>query len=357
MDDKELLDIYTDYLISSFGLTTGTGLSGLLDGAISHDRIQRFLSSPIKGGADFWRIVKPYVRRVQASDGVMIVDDSISEKPHTDENEIICWHYDHTSGQTIKGINFVTALYHVNGVSLPVNYHLVAKTEVSIDPKTGKQKRQATVTKNEVYQQLLRQGVHNQIPFRYVVNDVWFASAENMRFVKHDLKRDFVMPLKTNRKLALSIDAKKQGQYVRLDALLLAADTTMTIYLEGVDFPLQLVKQVFTNGDGSVGILYLVTSDLELTYDGITTIYGKRWNVEPYHKSLKQNAALAQSPTKTVTTQSNHVFASMCAYLKLEMLKVTTHTNHFALKSKLYLRALRTAFDALRDLQPIRLAA
>jgi hypothetical protein len=27
--------------------------------------------------------------------------------------------------------------------------------------------------------------------------------------------------------------------------------------------PLQRVKQVFTNGDGSIGILYLVTRDLE----------------------------------------------------------------------------------------------
>jgi len=357
MDDKQLLDIYTDYLISSFGLTTGTGLSRLLEGAISHDRIQRFLASPTKGGADFWKIVKPYVRQIQAVDGIMIVDDSIAEKPHTDENEIVCWHYDHTSGQTIKGINFITALYHVKGVSLPVNYHLVAKTDVYLDPKTGKEKRRATVTKNEVYQQLLRQVTHNQIPFRYVVNDVWFASADNMMFVKHALKRDLVMPLKTNRKLALSGAAKKQGHYVRVDELVLEADTTMTVYLEGVDFPLHLVKQVFTNADGSVGILYLVTSDLELTYDGITTIYGKRWNVEPYHKSLKQNAALSHSPTKTVTTQSNHLFASLYAYIKLEMLKVTTNTNHFALKSKLYLRALRTAFDTLSALQPVRLAA
>jgi hypothetical protein len=38
-------------------------------------------------------------------------------------------------------------------------------------------------------------------------------------------------------------------------------------------------------------------------------------------------------------------------------LKVSTHTNHFALKSKLYLRAVRTAFDALQELQPINLAA
>lgn len=357
MNNKDLLDLYTDYLISSFGMTTGTGLSRLLDGAISHDRIQRFLSSPVKGGAEFWTIVKPYVRQIQSSDGVMVVDDSISEKPYTDENEIVCWHYDHTSGQTVKGINFITALYYANEVSLPVNYHLMSKPDLYLDPKTGTQKRRATITKNEVYQQLLRQADLNQIPFGYVVNDVWYALADNMRFVKHDLKRNFVMPLKTNRKVGLNVDAKKQGQYVRVDELKLEAGTTLTIYLEGVDFALQLVKQVFTNGDGSVGILYLVTSDLTLTYDTITTIYRKRWTVEPYHKSLKQNSALSFSPTKTVTTQSNHLFASLCAYVKLEMLKVSTHTNHFALKAKLYLRALRTAFDTLHQLQPIRLAA
>jgi hypothetical protein len=337
MDEKELLDIYTDYLISSFGLTTGTGLWRLLEGAISHDRIQRFLASPTNGGADLWKIVKRYVRQIQGDDGVLIVDDSISEKLHSDENAIICWHYDHTSGQTLKGINFITALYHAKGVSLPVNYHLVQKTEV--------------------YRQLLRQVVRNQIPFRYVLNDVWYASAENMLFIKHDIQRDFIMPLKTNRKVVLSLEDKQQGHYVRVDTLALEPGTIMTIYLEGVDFPLHLVKQVFTNGDGSVGILYLVTSHFDLTYDQITTIYGKRWNVEPYHKSLKQNASLSRSPTKTVTTQSNHFFASLCAYIKLEMLKVTTQTNHFALKSKLYVRALRTAFDALNELQPVRLAA
>jgi hypothetical protein len=141
---------------------------------------------------------------------------------------------------------------------------------------------------------------------------------------------------------------------VRVDRLDLEAGKVMTIYLEGVDVLLSLVKQVFANEDGSIGILYLVTSDLDLNYDAITTLYRKRWNVEPYHKSLKQNAALEKSPTRT---QSNHFFAALCAYLKLEMLKVSTQSNHFALKSKLYVRALRTAFDALQELQPIGLAA
>jgi DDE superfamily endonuclease len=153
--------------------------------------------------------VKPYVRQIQAEEGVLIIDDSISEKPHTDENDLICWHYDHTSGQTIKGINFITALYHTQGVALPVDYHLVTKTEVYTDKKTGKEKRRSTGTKNETYQQLLRQVVSNQIPVRYMLNDVWYASPDNMMFVKHDLKHDFVMPLKSNRKVALSMEASR----------------------------------------------------------------------------------------------------------------------------------------------------
>ena len=32
----------------------------------------------------------------------------------------------------------------------------------------------------------------------------------------------------------------------------------------------------------------------------------ERWQVEVYHKSLKQNASLACSPTRTKTTQGNH---------------------------------------------------
>lgn len=357
MNEKELLDIYTDYLISSFGLTTGTGLSRLLDGAISHDQIQRFLASEVKTGKDLWQVVKPYVRQIENDGGVLIVDDSISEKPYTDENEIICWHWDHSKSRSIKGINFITAMYHAQEVSLPVGYQLVEKTEFYIDKKTGKEKRRSVLSKNERYQQLLKQAVKNQIPFSYVLNDVWFASAKNMLFVKHDLEREFIMPLKTNRKVALSLDDKKNGRYVRVDKLDIEANTTMVIYLEGVDFPLKLIKQVFTNGDDSIGILYLVTGDTDLTYDEMTTIYGKRWNVEPYHKSLKQNVSLSKSPTKTVSTQSNHFFAALCGYIKLEMLKVSTKTNHFALKSKLYMKALRTAFDALDDLQPIRLSA
>lgn len=58
--------------------------------------------------------------------------------------------------------------------------------------------------------------------------------------------------------------------------------------------------------------------------------------------------ALEESPTQTVTTQTNHFFAALCEYIKL---------HHFVLKAKLYLQALHSAFETLRGLGPVKLTA
>jgi hypothetical protein len=65
MDNKELLDLYSDYLISSFGQTTGTGMAELLGGRISHDRIQPFLCKQDFTSTDLGQLVKPPVRALQ----------------------------------------------------------------------------------------------------------------------------------------------------------------------------------------------------------------------------------------------------------------------------------------------------
>ncbi|MBP9830702.1 MAG: hypothetical protein KBC65_04475 [Polaromonas sp.] len=39
---KADLDLYTDYLLSSCGFATATGLSATVDDAVSHDKVTRF---------------------------------------------------------------------------------------------------------------------------------------------------------------------------------------------------------------------------------------------------------------------------------------------------------------------------
>lgn len=165
------------------------------------------------------------------------------------------------------------------------------------------------------------------------------------------------MPLKSNRKVVLSVPDKRNGCYQSVDTLELEPMKPVTIQLEDVEFALLLVKRVFTNEDGSTGILYLVTSDTTLDGNGMTTIYQKRWNVESYHKSLKQNASLEKSPTQTVATQTNHFFAALCGFPKLELLKYDTKLNHFALRSKLYLGTIHQGYAVLHKLTLAPLAA
>lgn len=357
MSDKQMLDIYSDYLLASFSYTTATGLSRLTDGEISHDQVTRFLSSKMKTGKDLWLTVKPFQRRIQSANGVLIIDDSIEEKPYTDENDIICWHFDHSKDRSVKGINFVSCLYQNRGVSLPINFRLVEKTEKYIDQKTQTQKRRSRVTKNELARDMIKQVVKNQVQFAFILFDVWFASKENLIFIKQEQKREFICPLKVNRYVASSLEDKLRGRWQQVDTLEIEEHQTREIYLEGLDFAVLLTKQVFTNEDASQGVLYLISSDTTVSSDQIKTIYQRRWNVECYHKSLKQNVSLSKSPTQTKRTQTNHFFAALCGYIKLEMLKVETKTNHFALKTKLYVNALQSAFKTLEKMNPIQFSA
>ncbi len=96
--NKEQLELYTDYLLSTFGYATATGLSAMVNGQVSHDQVTRFLSGDEYTSKDLWQEVKATVRKVERDDAVLIVDDSVQEKPYTDENEVMCWHYDHSQG-------------------------------------------------------------------------------------------------------------------------------------------------------------------------------------------------------------------------------------------------------------------
>ena len=349
--DSNWLDLYSDYLISSFSYTTATGLSKMVDGAISHDKTSKELNKKSYGSKEWWQKVKPLLRQIEKENAVLIVDDSIQEKRYTDENDIVAWHYDHSKGRNVKGVNFVSLVYEQGELSLPIGYHLVAKTIPYSDLKTRKERRKSEVTKNEVFRDLIEKAKQNEVQFVYVLADTWFASSGNMMYVKHKIGKDFVMPLKSNRKIALNKENKLTGKYQKLESLTWKENETKEIYLKGVDFPLKLLKQVFKNKDGSEGILHLVSSDLELDSPQITTIYKRRWKVEEYHQSLKGNASLAKSPTKTVRTQANHFFASLWAYVKLEMMKSKKKLSHSAMKAQIYVKSLQAAFQELHLLK------
>jgi len=359
MDDYELLDLYTDYLVSAFGAVTSTGLSQMLDSAVSHDRISRMLSKREFTQQDYWKAIKGLVRRVESLHGVIKIDDTIEEKPHSTENSIICWHYDHSKDRNVKGINIINFVYQPypsaeTDFSLPVAFEIVEKTEQFFDAKSGKVKRRNERGKNEIVRTRLRiLSQLNKVKFQTVLWDTWYSSNENFEFVHKELKKTFICAIKSNRKVALTWQDKLQGKFIKISELQWHEVDSRIVYLQGLDFPLLLAKQVFTNKDGSSGELHIVSNDLNLTTPELFHTYGKRWGVEVFHRSLKQNVGLEKSPTKFEVSQKNHVFASMLAWIKLEVLSLKNQSNHYGFKTKLYVKALRAAFCELQQLKQV----
>lgn len=305
MKDSAILDLYSDYLIASFRMATATGLSELMDEAISHDRISRFLGQRLFTQKDYWKCVKPLVRKVEHPFGVIKVDDTIEEKPHSTENEIICWHWDHSKKPKaghVKGINILNFLYQSpldldHSISIPVAFEIVRKNESYVDSKSGEVKMRSPVTKNEMLRErlyILQQ--YNKVQFRYVLWDTWFSSKENFNFVHYELKKYFIGALKSSRTVALSLEDKLAGKFQKISGLDLQAGQAITVWIKGLNFPVLLSKQVFTNKDGSTGELYLVTNDLEINAQTISTTYETRWDVERYSTNLSNRMWAWKSP-------------------------------------------------------------
>lgn len=346
----DYLELYTDYLISGNGKATATGLSEMMDGDISHDKITRFLTKNEFSSKDLWLKVKHTVREVETEDGCLIFDDTIQEKKWTDESEIMCWHFDHTVGKSVRGINMLNALYYSKDVSIPVAFEIIKKPALFSDIKTRKVKRKAEITKNYLMRQMIQTTIDNRLKFRYVLMDTWFSAKENFEFiVKH--KKEFIAALKSNRQFAITLKDKHQGRFQRVDNLDLSDCQSIRGYIKGYDKEVLIVRRVFTNKDGSIGMLNLVCSDITLDGNAVSTIYERRWKVEEFHKSLKSNVSLAKSPTKTIRTQSNHIFLAVLSFFKLECLKIKHNLNHFALKYKLLIKANQIAFMELQKLK------
>ncbi|GMT43836.1 MAG: hypothetical protein IEMM0003_0655 [bacterium] len=346
----DYLELYTDYLISGNSYATATGLSAMMDNKVSHDQITRFLSKNEFTSKELWKKVKTTVREVETDDACLIFDDTVQEKKWTDESEIMCWHFDHTIGRSVRGINMLNALYYSNEVSIPVAFEIVKKPIQFSDIRTKQRKRKSEITKNELMRNMIQTAINNQLKFRYILMDVWFSAKENFEFIAKK-KKEFIAAFKSNRLFANSLHNKHLGAFQRVDTLELSDKQSIRGYLKGYDKEVLLVHRVFTNKDGSMGILNLVCSDITLDGSIVSTIYEKRWKVEEFHKSIKHNTALAKSPTKTIRTQSNHIFMSVFSFFKLEKLKIKHHLNHFALRMKLLIKANQVSYMELQKLK------
>jgi len=352
---QKLQDIYINFTISSFEKIEMTKLSKLT--GRSHDVFTKFLllDNTLDDDKKLWKSIKPFLRDYENEEsGCIIIDDMLMHKPWTKTNDVVCWHYDHVSQRMVKGILMLNFHYTDDtGISIPLGYEIITKTQDKWSEEYQKYIKKSLFTKNEIMQDKLHiLHYNNEVKYKYILFDKWFSSIKNLVFIEEELKKKFVCPIKSNRKIALSLEERNKGKYVNISTIDIEGGSSRLIYLEGYEKPLRLIKQVVKNGDDGESIyLYLITNDIDLSFDEVLEIYKRRWKVEEYHKSLKQNLKIEHSPTKVETSQRNHIHLAVLGFIKLEKLRLNYKMNHFAIKEKIYIEALKIAYQKVKELQ------
>ena len=358
MEKEKIIDLYTDFEITSFENIEMTKLSKILGKGFSHDIFTKMLSEEIDTEYELLKKVRPILKSLDVNDvGMVIIDDTVIKKPYSKENRLIAYHYDNSEKKVVKGINILnflhTSINNSKKMVIPIGFEPIIKDEIYEDEKDNfKEKRRSSLTKNELVRDKLKYFVKNNINFRYVVGDSWFASSENIEYINQKLNKRFVFRITNSRLIAFNEEDRINGKFSKIRDIDMSAKKDCLVYLKGCSNPVRLSRLYVKNGTNFHSTdSYLITNDTNLNIITLSEIYQKRWIVEEFHKSIKQNLKIEKSPTKTVVPQLNHIFLTFLAFIKLEKFRIKFHTNHYNFKEQLYISALKEAMNKLKNME------
>ena len=334
-----LLETYSDFLIFNQGQAASTTFSEATNKTISHDKFTRFLNKEEYSSEDFWKKASPLINNTK--EGILSIDDFIVEKPHSKVSDINCYHYSHLQGRCLKGMEVINMVYSGGDLNIPVNYQVISKPVEYCDLKTKKVRKKSLKTKNERARELIKWSVDKCLNVSHITADSWFCCGETLEFI-HQKNKKYVFAIKSNRKVFLTLKDREKKIGCSLKLAELEDNTPTPFFINNVNHKVYIMKKTFKNGDGKLGVLFLVTNDKELSNVDLYSIYQKRWGIEVFHKSVKNNTSLAKSPVSSQKAQRNHIFCSYFAYLKLERTKEKEGKNQFRMKRDIQILMLKS---------------
>ncbi len=320
---------YIEYLISTPANYTCANLAEHLEG-VSHDAVSDYLAQDKSTARQLWELVQPLLS--DSEEAYLIVDDSVQDKRYSKQIELVRRQYSGAEGGLVRGIGVVN-LVHTDGTEggyYPIDYRIYAP---QADGKS----------KNDHLQDMLIAAVSNKgVKAKRVLFDSWYASLSNLKLIIR-LGLVFVTALKSNRLVSLS----KEGGYIHLaqiewsEAQLLNG---IIVKLKEMPFKVRLFKVVATNGD----IEWVITNGDrgdrpdEPTTHSVQEENEVRWQVEQFHRELKQLTGSEACQCRKARSQRNHIACCYHAWLSLKVVAQQLGKTLYRAQSDLltdYLRA------------------
>lgn len=283
--------------------------------------------------------VIPEVDRLTNDDRktALIIDDSPYYRNRSKRVEMLSWCYDHVKNAYYKGLTLLTLGWSDGQTFIPVSYRLLASgndkcllegSHVKEDRRTLATKRRTDARKEKptLVLEMLKAVIGTAVQAKYVLFDSWFASPSSLLSVAR-LGLYVVSRLKNHENYrylfkgsALSISQiykmskKRRGKSRYLLSVLI--EVKHKAFSETIPARLVFVRE---RADRKNWIA-LVTTDTSLSEDEVIALYGKRWDIETYHKMIKSYLKLAKEfQTRSFDAMTAHTAIVLTRYTLLSL--------------------------------------
>ena len=307
---------YINFLMASpriFSCTEAEKVQPEQETSPAHDSVNRLLYRLSSDTEALWNEA---VRFADVSGGVMVSDDSASDKPYAHKIQMVTHHRSGKHHGVVKGISPVTLLRTDGDARIPCDYRIYRK---EADSKTG----------NEHFTDMLHRATERGACPGYVLSDSRYSGPENPRLI-----RKFGWHRLTGLRADRLINPDGRGN-MTLSAADISESGTI-VHLKGYGF-----IRVFgiVAEDGSTEHWATGNPDTDELRRIRLSDFSRR--IGEYHRGLKQFCGAERSQVGIAEAQRNHIGLAIRAFLRSEAAGLKTGLSRFEAEMRIIRDAIR----------------
>ena len=308
---------YGQFLINGVNNYTGTYFSKIVEG-LEHDSVWRHLNSAKLPSKVIWERVSEDI--AYSSNGYLLFDDSVLNKSGSKKIELARWQYSGTEHQTVMGIGVINCVYY----NPELDRYWVIDTRIYQPDEDGKKKY-------EHLQYMMLKAIERGVVFKTVLMDTWYAITRIMQWI-NEKGYKFVCPIRSNRQILNRFTEKEKPNYKAVK------DLPWDKIEQGTEVKLKqcsLKVYLFRLSVHSNRTDYIITNDKTIcTSEDATKACGFRWQIEQYHREVKQNTGIAKCQARNSKAQRKHIITAILSWIVMHAQAIYRNITVYQLKNE-----------------------
>jgi len=307
---------YINFLIAAQTVFSSVGASQTHpaeEQAPAHDAYTRLLQRLPPDSQGLWQEVQPLVNLKR---GVLVIDDSTLDKPYARHMALVSRHWSGKHHEVVQGINMISLVWTKRECRLPCDFRIYNKSQDGL-------------SKNDHFQQMIEQARQRGFEPELVAFDSWYSGLPNLKLVR-SMGWHWLTQLKENRE----VSTDRSGN--RAISEIFIPSQGVQVHLKGYGW-IKVFRTVAKNGDAE----YWATSRLDMTIEQAAFHALDAWQIEVYHRGIKQFTGVERGQFRLEVSQRNHIGLAIRAFVRLEAHRLRTGSSWFDAKTGIIRSAMR----------------